>query len=825
MPFVFQHFFTRILNISPHEFSRVFLSWILKFVLHTATILGFTIILALFVGDMGLENLPYLYIFQAIFAIIGTLALSHILRDFPKPEALGIGGFLVFILATLGFFLKETHPFLFFSVLILAYSVIITQMNIALSLFIEELFSPLESERTFPIIDSAEPIGGIFAGLITGIGIQFTGLNANDFLFIWALFGALFSPLIYFFVQKLDPIPKPHSRQDEFERLSTIGELQESIKHIFHNPFLRTLFFTVILQWLVFNLIEFQYTSAVKHEFTDAHSGDLVANQLTHGLGMVQIGIHGIVLFSQLFLASSIIKQFGIVRTIILNPILVFLSAFLMTINFSFLTATSTRGFFETFGGLARNAYHSSFYVFRPHVRERAKEFLEGIARPFGMLLGTVIIFIVQYVSNFNEFFLLNTLSISLLFLLGVWTILSFSLRTKYTLLARKNLETSGHAPEKLDAIEILAQKGHENPGIHLMKVLHFKNENPKVRSKILKTLGQIKNTNAIPEIIKCFDDPSIDVKLSAVESLMEFKGLGNHFMGQSFAKHHVMEALQTLFYTTRSKKIKSAVIQVFKNIQHSEIVPFLLKALESKDEETVSGAIRVCGLFHDVSAGYYLEKFLNHPNPIIRSNTIVALWQFIPYRMKLTVTLAGMLESRDQKILECGIYAVGETESIQEIPRLLRILSENKNNQHLRKHAAIALAKMNHEHSIDHLVELLLHPEKEISLSTKSLFPRVHENIKKIVNQHIMQKITQEILETLAKEQNDILEDMSSPTLKSLFRAYEILGEEKEMMQIEEILEDRKKKKEEILPNKKEMEKYFEKGKKMTLEDLIPSF
>ncbi|MEI7511581.1 MAG: HEAT repeat domain-containing protein [Candidatus Peregrinibacteria bacterium] len=824
MQILFKHLLTRVLNIAPHEFRRVSISWILKFVLHTATILGFTVILALFVGDMGLENLPYLYIFQAIFAIGGTLALSNILRNFPKPEALGIGGVILFILALSGFFLHGAHPFLFFSVLILAYSVVATQMNIALSLFTEELFSPLESERTFPIIESAEPIGGIFAGLITGFGISLHLVEAVDFLIIWAFFGALFSPLLYFFVQKLDPIPKPHSQQDEFERLGGWGEIKESLKHIFNNPFLKALFFAVVVQWLVFNLIEFQYTTAVKHAFTGgAHGGDSVANQLTHGLGLVHIGIHGVVLFFQLFIASGIIKRFGMVRTIILNPVLVFLSSLTMMLSFSFVTATATKGVFEAFGGLARNAYHSSFYVFRPRVRERAKEFLEGIARPFGMLLGTLIIFLLQYVSHHDEAFLSSFLSLSILFLLGGWLLTSFSLGEKYTLLARKNLETSGHAPEKLDAIEILSQKGHKDPGVHLIKVLNFKNEKPRVRSKILLTLGQIRDTNAIPEIVKCFEDPSPEVKLAAVESLVEFKGLGSHFMGQSFAKHRVIEALQTLFHTTHSKKIKSAVIKVFRNIQHADIVPFLLESLESKDPDTISGAIRVCGLFHDISAGYYLEKFLNHPNPLVRSNTIIALWQFIPYRMKLTVALAGMLESKDDEVLQSGIYAVGETESIQEIPRLIKILAENPENHHLRKHAAIALAKMNHEHSIEHLVELILHPEKDVSLSTKSLFPRVHDNIKKIVNQHINQHITHEILDILEKEQSDILEEMSNQTLKSLLRAYEILGEEKETLQIQEILEDRKKAKEEEKLVREDEKKGTEKtGKRMSLEDLM---
>ena len=158
-----EHIFSHVFNISKHEIFRVVIAWILKFLLHTATVLGFTITLALFVGEMGIEKLPLLFVFQALFAIAGTFLLSNYLKKFSKAKALNIGAFTFSILAILAFFIHTSSQILFFTLLILIYSVIITQMNIALSLFTEELFSPLESERTFPIIESAEPIGCIFA--------------------------------------------------------------------------------------------------------------------------------------------------------------------------------------------------------------------------------------------------------------------------------------------------------------------------------------------------------------------------------------------------------------------------------------------------------------------------------------------------------------------------------------------------------------------------------------------------------------------------------------------------------------------------------------
>ncbi len=785
--------------LSHRESHKIFTSWALKLVLHMSTVLGFTLILALFVGEFGIGHLPELFGVEALFSIIGTLAFASFLRKFSQKRALMIGVIALFILSVAGFFLRETNVLLFFGILIFGYSVILTQLNIIFSLFVEELFSPLESERAFPLVESAEPVGGIIAGLITGVGVLF--VSPEYFILAWGILTLLLLPVLMIATKKLERVPRPHSAEDHIERESVIAEIKTSWFHISTNPFLKTLFFLVFVQFLVFNLIEFQYSSAAAEMFShgvsaDAGHGsaDAVSQELAHGLGLVHIVLYGLLLLFQLFFASKIQKKLGVVRTIFLHPLMVFLASILMTIKFTFFSTVLAKGTFEIFGGPSRNAYHASFYAFRPHVRERAKEFLEGVARPLGMLAGTAFILLAQGVVEYFHLphaAMTSAISFLILIFIGGRFLAGSVAEEKYTLLARKNLETRGRAPEKLDAIEILAQKGHKNASLSLLKVLRMKNEKHEIKVQILRTLGKLKDTNAIPEILKAFELDNKEMQSAALESLAQYKNLGNHFLTQSFSKHRVIEVLQRIFLESKSKSIKKLVIEVFQNIQHPEIIPFLLESLKSPDEETVLGAIRVCGMFKDISSTHYLEPFLTHENLEIKASAIIAMWHFKSYRLQLTVLIASLFESHEKKNIETAIYVIGEVRGIHEFKRLLTIL-KTTNDTDIKKHIYVALAKMDHVLAVQEIVNMLLHEDKELSSSVRKLIfaPTVSENIKKVVQHYLEQKISHKIHDLLRHEGEEILENMKLSTLDKLYDAYEIIGEKKEMMKISEIRE-----------------------------------
>ncbi|MCT4592065.1 MAG: MFS transporter [Candidatus Gracilibacteria bacterium] len=783
-----EHFLLHVFNISHHELSRVVISWGLKFLLQVGTIIGATLLTALFVDEFGVSKLPSLYILQSTFLIASVFVFSPLAERMKKEDFIlcGIGVSVTFFL--LLFLLKDFH-FLFFGVFIMTLSVVIAQLTIVMSLFTEDLFTPLESVRTFPVIESSEPIGSLCAGVLIVGATKYFHVES---LFLIAAFSiGLMLPILLYYKQVSEAVPILRSKEEIHEKVSKKESLQRLVKHAKIIPFLKILVTLVFLHFAAFNILEFQFTKAVDAHVSNNHGdhGLEHTSALTHGLGTVHVFISAVLLGVQIFLSSRTMKKIGIVKTISLNPIFSGIIFSLFTFNFTFIFAVGAKTIFEATGAMFRNAHQVSFFSLKEKVRAHAKEFIEGISKPLGAISGTLVIFLMQFLFHGKVLdYALNTTLVITAFTMFT---LSSRLSEKYTLLARKNLEMQGAPQEKMDAIEVLSQKGHKNAVEILTKELTFRKDCPEVKVKIIRTLGILRDPKSIPTILKSFKDGSIDVQIEAVKSLSKFKNLGEHFLSQSFAKYHVSEALKSLFLKTRSKKLKTEVVHAFTNIKDADIVPFLLDVINSKDEEIRAEGIFACGLFHDPTIAFYVEKYLEDKSARVRSNTIIALWQFVELRLKLIVKLMALLDSKDTEEVLSGIFAVGEIRFASEKERLMRFL-ENE-NEDIRRHAALALGKINHDHSIGHIIDFIWHNNKKTSLKTKHQIKELHPQIKERVNRHMVKEATHRITKILHEAKTEILEDLEDAALKELLHIFTLIDEEKEVLKIKNIIENKK--------------------------------
>src|SRR3989338_5840548 len=162
-------FVNRILNVSSHEWPRILLGWHLNLFLRTGFVIGWTVTVAMFINRIGIEALPYLFVLNALMIMMGSIFYSYLLQKINRQlliiYTILMGGALL-LLSTL---FSLSNDFIFFGLILVAQSILLSQLNILISLFTEDLFSPLESQRTFPLIATSETIGGILGGLTVGL--------------------------------------------------------------------------------------------------------------------------------------------------------------------------------------------------------------------------------------------------------------------------------------------------------------------------------------------------------------------------------------------------------------------------------------------------------------------------------------------------------------------------------------------------------------------------------------------------------------------------------------------------------------------------------
>jgi HEAT repeat protein len=237
---------------------------------------------------------------------------------------------------------------------------------------------------------------------------------------------------------------------------------------------------------------------------------------------------------------------------------------------------------------------------------------------------------------------------------------------------------------------------------------------------------------------------------------------------------------------------MRSAIVKVFASIHHPEVVNLLLEGLHLPDPEVRSDIILIMGMFKDSTISHYIDPFLQDPHPKVRANTIIALWQFKKYRLKLLMPLLAMLESDEKEMKLSGIYTVGAIRAIQEIPRLLDFLEDE--DLDVRRYAAIALAKMDNAFSVEALVYLVMHPDEETARKTKLMLSSVSVYTRKLVKTLMQQEITTRLWEKYGHTKRIPIEELGQADLKELLYYYELLDEDKEALKIKGILYGHKK-------------------------------
>ncbi|MFA6436258.1 MAG: HEAT repeat domain-containing protein [Candidatus Gracilibacteria bacterium] len=814
-------FLHRITNVGHKEWPRVILAWSLQLILRTGFVIGWTVTLAMFINRIGIEAMPYLLVLNAVLVIVGSMIYSNLLKVIKRPILIIYTTLLSGSLLLLSTLFVYQNPIAFFGVILIAQSVFLSQLNILISLFIEDLFSPLESERTFPVIASSENLGGVIGGLILTTGLEF--LPSYKFIYVWMLILTLVIPTILtsqVYKQKIPSLKSP----EEHDSLkgSPFMTMFKGAKKIRKIPFLQGIALLVMLQFMMANFMEFQYTKAIQSTIEEqanqitfdsqsyAPGTDLdvslvnlqavdlnakeayLEHELTKDLGVLQIIISSGSFLVQILLASRIISGLGIIGSMILSPLVTLLHLFGMVWNFNFFTAATGRSSFEITGGIFRNAYHSSYYALPEKIRSQIKEFMEGFIKPLGAILVFGLFFLIQsifHLKGTEEIMAINGLMIGLaLFML----FRLLFLKKNYTQLCHHNLEGERDLATRIGAIEILSQKGHEIKEKALIKHLKRIGEHERIKIKILETLARRQNPEVVTDILDCLKHETEDVTLSALGTLHQLKTLKSYLKKHVFTRYRTLETVKHLFHNNPSKKIRASCITFLAKIDHGDLIPFILNEMNKDDEQIQSACIKACREFNDSNIIPYIKPYLNHPNDYVRAEAIRTLWQFEFLHPTLLHYLHQMKQKEQKNTILASLMILGDIGGRNDLPYLIQNLASQ--DRDIQRKAAKALAKHNHPACIPHLVELILHGDTFISKKIKKFVQTLSPTLAGRIGKLLHLRASEYIHDLLIHLDAHIIAELDHNTLEKLKKAYEAIEEHEEIEKIETILKHQQK-------------------------------
>lgn len=806
-----------IFNIAPSQWSRVSECWLITFFFKIGSAIGWTVLTASFVAQFGIALLPILFIANAALIMAGTFFFERLIvrvkREILMVQMLIVAAMFLFI-AT---FLYIKSIFAFFTLVIVAESVFLAQFNIFIPLLVSDRFTPLESQRTFPFIESGETIGGILGGIL--VGIFATQVNIVWFIYLWMLC-VIFTTAV-FFVKKVlgKSVPTLFAGHGSHgSRKDQIKLVMSSIKKL---PLLKGIVLIVMLQWVFMNILEFQYTKAIEQavtgrsEPTIAHvdpqvfqvalltspegskriekmretahaapSHKLSQEQqalLTEKLGTFKSMFHVAALVVQVLFASRLITALGIVGSLLLHPIIMLMSIVGIFLKFGQISAALARTNYEITNVVHKNAYFASHYAFPLTIRHQAAEFIEGIVRPCATIVSML------FIVTLHAFFVSTTLSLSLHIVMAIimagLLVITLRLQKSYTDAGREQLLSELPYPEHLNAIEILAQKGHKNaPHILIQKLQTLSKDNEShgnsvVRIKLISALAQCQDEAAIPEFIDSLYHENPEVRLEAAQALMNFHSLGNQFYSQAFSRYRLIEALKEIFRKEQSASVRSAIIQLFSLLQEPAIVAFLTEVLSDQNPKVRADCIYTLGLFKDPMIAHYVMPFLNDEDPYIRANVLIALSQFPAHAKLVKEHLNKMRASNETEALKAWLFASGEIDFISKKTIFPLLSSEHED---LKVEAAFALVKKADSAGIPFLVNHFLTIADSEFFAIKRFVRRLENGIKKNLESVIIENIAQYIEHVHSNPEN----------INKLRRLYLLIDEHEELARLEEAFE-----------------------------------
>lgn len=823
---------SRIFNIAPTEWPRVTECWLITFFFKIGAALGWTTVTAAFVSHFGIVFLPTLFVLNALLIMVSTFFFEKLIMRI-KREVLMIlmllFGAICLLFASM---LYDRSPLIFFALIIFAESVFFAQFNVFIPILVGDRFTPMESQKTFPFIESAETIGGILGGILVGI-LAFR-IPVPIFLYLWM--GFLASVVLVFiitsYIRSVPPLPFRTIQQQE-SPLSTRDEIKKIFLGIKKLPFLKGLIVIVLLQWVFMNILEFQYTKAIEQRVTKT-SEQTVANleptwfhaALLHSpegvpstppekqkrvlspmeqeefaaqLGTFKSIFHFAALIVQALLASRFITSLGIVGSLLLHPIIMLLSLVGMFLKFGFLSSVIGRGAFEVTNVIHKNAYFASHYALPRDIRDQAAEFLEGVIRPMGTIVGMLFVLGLQLVFSGKDLSMwIHSIMFTLMIIILIATI---RLQRLYTAVTRTQLFSNLPYPDHLNAIEILAQKGHRQaPFILMQKLRETGKENGAnqsssvIRVKLLSALGQFRDYTTLPEILEALYDADPEVRLEAAHALMNFYDIGEKFYAQAFSRYRMVETLKEVFRKEQSTAVRSAIIRLFSLLRQPDTVAFLLDILKNDQIETKAACIYTLGLFKDPNAAYYIKPFLEDENPGIRASAISALWQFSYYRKLLEEQLNAMLESSDSSLQKAALFAIGESGLCHAYRHQLMRFLEGVDPL-LQREAAFALTKCGEERGFSTLLETFLDLPSNDFDSLRRLFKRLKPKARKVAEYIIRHRISEELAFLMKQRGPVTIHEISQEALQRLQRLYRLSEQHEELFAIEEALRENQEK------------------------------
>jgi len=619
------------LRIRPNEQRRTALMAAYAANAIGAVVVGRSVRDALYLAHRPAKGLAGMYIFSSLAIVIVSYVYARIadrvprgLLNFASALVCAALGALAWALLTLNDEGQWIYPALYIFVEAMGSLIVIQFWTMA-----NDVFHAREAKRLFGIIGGGGTLANVVFGLLVGRYAKTVGAaNLLWLMVLQLVFCALLARAGSRHAAAVPLIQRQRGATRKAPILSRAGLSFLSNRHL-----------TLVA---AIGAVSAAAVTIVDFQFKLNAAATLQQNELAGYFGRFYGVCGGIALAVQLWVTGRVLERYGILASLLPLPAgLALGSGFSAAVaNPGLFVSSLAKGSDTIFRYTINDASMQLLYVpVQPHVRGRAKAFIDGILKPTAIALTGAVLFFYKQSGGASR-----PLTAAVLLLVSLWVLLLFKARGEYVRslvesLERRHLDLNstgfagnneattqalrtalkGDAATVLHALLLLPQAASSNFTPELRGLMAH--EDARIRAAAVDQLGALGAEGAplFEEISALLQDPVAEVRAAALPSVCA--------VGQERAVPIVMPFLDSKFAPEAVVRAAATVALIRHAgldgvLAAAEPLKALLAAQDPQDRAAAADALGNIGV-----RGFYrpLLSFLRDLDPMVRRRAIAA--------------------------------------------------------------------------------------------------------------------------------------------------------------------------------------------------------
>ena len=656
-----------VMRIQKDEISKVVITWMMVALLAVGYAIGWSAVHSMLVKRMGVEYLPYTYIGISLLGMLGS-SVYLMFADVVRRDRLLmlfalVTGLLLLVARTLvsanhdgetGF---SVQLLLFFTVVFFAQGVGNSSLGTQVWTIINDLFSPSQGRRVYPIVGTAGTIGGIAGG--ASIHYLANSIGTANLVLIWAGSILALIPLTLWLRLRFGGELRGRKAGASSNR-SSKSMLKEGGKFFLGSRMAMTLGFVAVMFWVVGSVADFQFSRIMNATFPSEA-------KLAGFYGIYGMIINAIGLVVQLFFSSYLIRRIGVSRGLCLLPATVLAGFALIGSSFVFLSGLFLRCSWDLVGMTVQgNSYQLALNAIPVALRARIRGFIDGVINPLGGVLGGLLIIVLHHTfdATAGEGWQ-DSVTLSGIFLATLWIIVVVRSQKHYMELISDNLRS----PERrnvMDAIECLVEPGNARAASLLDEVSGM--PDPEKRAAAARVRSNISGETSFSMLLRTLSDPVASVRAEALHSI-------SHLMQKRPLSKETFDVLHQLVESDPEPAIRADALKLVLLKQPQDGWQTMARQWLGNESPLVrKRVVEAIGILSE-GKKLLLEPMLKDNSAIVKASAVQVLWDEPLMRPKVRSTLAELLRGDDTEALRAALavcHLVGDCPEPSVLGRML---------------------------------------------------------------------------------------------------------------------------------------------------------